>query len=247
MKLGVVIPMYNEKDTVTATVRELREYLDALTADGRSAFDCWELLLSNDGSTDGCEKLAAAEAEGDARIRLCGTAENRGKGSAVRHGFAASEADVVVFTDCDLAYGVDQIGQIAGRLAESGKDIVIGSRALHPDGYAGYTALRRILSKTYLKIISLCAGFRLSDSQTGIKAFRGEVGRRIFSLCVVDRFAFDLEALMIADRAGYSIGEFPVTIARVREGRSKVSFVRDSARMVRDLFRMKKRISKLEL
>ena len=94
-------------------------------------------------------------------------------------------------------------------------------------------------------MLNLFAGFKLSDSQCGFKLFRGEVGRRIFSLCETDGFAFDQEALMIATRMGCRIEEMAVKIVNHRE--SKVHVFRDTFRMLGDLRRIKKRVKKLEL
>ena len=94
-------------------------------------------------------------------------------------------------------------------------------------------------------MIKIAAGFRLSDSQCGIKGFRRAAAQRIFPHCEVDRFAFDLEVLMIANKLGLKIEEMPVKIVNHRE--SKVNVMRDSLKMLRDVRRMKKRIRKKEL
>ena len=85
----------------------------------------------------------------------------------------------------------------------------------------------------------------LSDSQCGIKGFRRDAAKKIFSNCEVDRFAFDLEVIMIANKVGYRIEEMPVKIINHRE--SKVNVLRDSFKMLRDVRRMKKRIKRQQL
>ncbi|MGN1128023.1 MAG: hypothetical protein ACI4T6_03605, partial [Candidatus Flemingiibacterium sp.] len=118
-------------------------------------------------------------------------------------------------------------------------DIVIGSRNLSSDGYEGYTFIRKLASKTYIKCLALAAGFRLSDSQCGFKCFRHETAQKIFSTCEVDGFAFDFEVLIKAKNLGTKITEMPVKVINHRA--SKVNVLRDSFRMLRDIRRIKKR------
>ena len=238
MKISLVIPMYNESSIISDAVKTFSSYME-------KRFEDWELIFVDDGSADGCGDTVAAANETDKRIRLCRYTPNRGKGYAVRTGVLAAEGDLILFTDCDNAYGEDAIGSLADLLTESGADIVVGSRNLAKDGYEGYTFLRKLASKTYIKVIAIAAGFKLSDSQCGIKGFRADMAKRIFSNCEVDRFAFDLEVIMIANKLGAKIGEMPVKIINHRE--STVHVLRDSVKMLRDVHRMKKRIKKQEI
>ena len=199
MKYSLVIPMYNESSIVEDAIKTFSGYL-------KNKYEDWELIFVNDGSKDGCEKAVLKAAETEPRIKLAGYTENRGKGCAVRTGILSAAGDIIVFTDCDNAYGEEAVGRIADELAGSKFDMMIGSRNLTKDGYKDYTFIRRIASKTYIKIISVAAGFKLSDSQSGIKEFKKEQAQRIFRNCEVDRFAFDLEAIMIAQKLGYKIG-----------------------------------------
>jgi hypothetical protein len=148
-----------------------------------------------------------------------------------------------MFADADLAYGAEVVGKIYGEMnARPNADVLIGSRNLTKDGYEGYTLLRRIVSKTYIRVLCLVGGFKLSDSQCGCKAFRGEAAEKIFSRCEVNGFAFDFEAILWAVKYGMSIKEIPVRV--INHGESKVRVVRDTLKMLRDLHCMKKRIRK---
>ncbi len=238
MKISLVIPMYNESSIIEDAVKTFSEYMAA-------RFEDWELIFVDDGSADGCAAAVERAAQSQPRIRLCSYTPNRGKGYAVRTGMLAAAGDVVLFTDCDNAYGTEALGRMAGIFSQSDADIVVGSRNLSKDGYEGYTWIRKLASKTYIRMIKIAAGFRLSDSQCGIKGFRRAAAQRIFPHCEVDRFAFDLEVLMIANKLGLKIEEMPVKIVNHRE--SKVNVMRDSLKMLRDVRRMKKRIRKKEL
>ena len=236
MKLSVIIPAYNEAAIVRDTVLTLRDALQNMQDSG--VFDDFELIFVSDGSTDATPDLLEGAKEDCPQLRCCVYAQNRGKGFAVRTGILASDGDIVLYTDCDLAYGTDVIADAVRLMKESGADVLIGSRALHPEGYAGYTPLRKFVSMLYLRILCIAAGFRHSDSQAGFKALRGDVGRMIFAGCEIDRFAFDLEMLMRAQKAGRSVTELPIKVINHRE--SSIHLVRDSIRMLRDIVKIKK-------
>ena len=123
--------------------------------------------------------------------------------------------------------------------------MVIGSRNLHKDGYEGYTFIRKLASKTYIKVLCLAGGFRLSDSQCGCKAFTRETVQAIFPRCEVNGFAFDFEAILWATKLKKTIVETPVKIINHRE--SKVNVLRDTFKMLKDLVKMKKRIKKAKI
>lgn len=236
MKLSVIIPAYNEEQIVRDTVQTLWDALNGMQ--DRGVFDDYELIFVSDGSHDATPDLLTEAERNYPQVRACIYAPNRGKGYAVRTGILASDGDIVLYTDCDLAYGTDVIESAVRQMCETGADVLIGSRAIHPEGYAGYTPLRKFASVLYLRILCLAAGFRHSDSQAGFKALKGNVGREIFAHCEIDRFAFDLEMLMRAQKAGCSVTELPIKIVNHRE--SSIHLVRDSIRMLRDIVKIKK-------
>ena len=231
MKVSLCIPMYNESSIINNTLKVVFDYMEA-------TFDDYEVLFSDDGSTDNCRK--AVEAFPNERIRAVGYEKNQGKGAAIRHGVLNATGDVIIFTDCDLAYGLDVVKSAVEMFEKhADADVVIGSRNLSEDGYAGYTPLRKIASKTYIKCLALAAGFKLTDSQCGFKSFRRETAHKIFSTCEVNGFAFDFEVLIKANNMGAKIYEMPVKIINHRE--SKVNVFRDSMKMLRDVVEIKKR------
>ncbi len=237
MKFSLIVPMYNELSIIEDTARELSAYME-------KNFEDYEILFSNDGSRDGCDR--AVEALNLPNVRVVGYEVNRGKGCAVRTGVLESTGDIVMFTDADLAYGTDVIMRVYKEFTENpGTDMVIGSRNKSKDGYEGYTFIRKLASKIYIKVLCIAGGFKLSDSQCGCKAFTGEAAHKIFPRCEVDRFAFDFECILWALKYGMTIREMPVKIINHRE--SKVNVIRDSIKMLRDLSKMKKRIKRAEI
>ncbi len=232
MKISVCIPMYNESKIIAETANALSEYMGA-------HFDDYEIIFSNDGSEDGCEKIV--EGLGLRNVRVVGYKDNRGKGCAVRTAVMAANGDIIMFTDADLAYGTEVIKRFFDRFSDlPDTDILIGSRSIGDNGYEGYTFVRKMASKLYVKILSLAGGFKLSDSQCGCKAFRKEAAKEIFSKCEIDGFSFDFEVILRAQKAGKKISEEYVKIINHRE--SKVRVFRDAFHMLNDLRRIKKKV-----
>ena len=223
--------MYNEASVICDTARTLTDYL-------QKNFDDYELLFVDDGSADGSARLVRELKLPN--VFVLGYEKNRGKGCAVRTGMLAATGDIAMFLDADLAYGTEVIRQVTARLEKSGADVLIGSRTLHPEGYEGYTALRKLASKAYIKVLSIYGGLKLSDSQCGCKAYRGKAIRDIFSRCETDGFAFDFETILWAQELGYRFVELPVKIINHRD--SKINVVRDTFRMLKELSAIKKRI-----
>ena len=237
MKVSLCIPMYNENSIIADTARTLSAYME-------KTFDDYEIIFSNDGSTDGCDKTV--EALNLPHIRVVGYPVNQGKGCAVRTAMLAAEGDFIMFTDADLAYGTDVIKRVFDTFVENpGTDMIIGSRNLSKDGYEGYTFIRKVASKIYIKVLCFIGGFRLSDSQCGCKAFTKDTVQKIFPRCEVNGFAFDFEAILWATKLGLKIKEIPVKVINHRE--SKVHVVSDTFKMLKDLSKMKKRIRRIEI
>lgn len=232
MKVSLVIPAYNESKIIQDTLHAVSAKLAELTED-------YEVILVDDGSTDNMTGLVLTCR--DPHVRLESYSPNRGKGRAVRTGMLAARGDVILCTDADLAYGVDVFGTILDRFAASGADLVIGSRRLNGEGYGSYPPLRVFMSKCFALLSHKLSGLTY-DTQCGIKGYRREAAQAIFSQCFIDGFSFDFEVLMRADRLGLTVAEIPVSVVNFRE--SKIRVVRDSLRMFRDVFRIRRAVGK---
>lgn len=239
MKLSVIIPMYNESAIVADTVKTLNTTLAREFGEGE-----YEMIFVSDGSKDDCREKAEALRGEYPALTVLGYTDNRGKGYAVRTGMMAAQGDFVLFTDCDLAYGTEIITDFYRAFASGDRDIYIGSRTLDKSGYEGYTLLRKLMSKAYIGYLNLVAGFDHSDSQCGIKGFSQKAAKEIFALCEVDRFAFDLEALLFAKDLGFTVGEIAVKIINHRE--STIRPLHDALEMTKQVRRIKKRRRKMK-
>jgi putative flippase GtrA len=227
-RLSVVIPAYEEADRIAGTISEVRTRLAGVADRGGV-----EVVVVDDGSQDATSRVAT-EAGAD---RVVSLPVNRGKGAAVRSGMLAATGSTRVFLDADLAYSPDQVLELLKR-TEAGWDVVVGSRK-HTATTTLVRAgrLRQLGSRAINVLTSLVLLGRYRDTQCGLKAFRAEAAEKIFSLTRIDRFAFDIEVLYLVERQRMSLSEVPVQVANSQ--RTTVRVVRDTARLLRDLLRIR--------
>ncbi len=235
MKLSVIIPMYNEEPVIAETAGKLTSFLDSFLPDD------YEVVFVNDGSTDRSAEVITEYAESQPAVRLITYSPNRGKGSAVRTGMLDARGDIRLFTDADLAYGTDVIGEFVKAFEnDADASAAVGTRTAGGGGYGDYSLIRKIASSVFLKILSFAGKLPVSDSQCGCKAFTADAADSIFGECSTDGYAFDFEVLLRAEKKGLKIVEVPVTIKH--HGDSKVRVVRDSIKMLRDVRRIRKKV-----
>lgn len=232
MNVSLVIPAYNEREIVLDTIRASSAKLAELTED-------YEVLIVDDGSTDGMAQLVREC--GDPHVRLESYTPNRGKGRAVRTGMMASRGEIILCTDADLAYGVDVFAVMLERFRAGDADLVIGSRRITGEGYKNYPPVRILASKCFGLLSRMVSGLSY-DTQCGIKGYRREAARAIFSQCTTDGFSFDFEVLMRAGGLGLKVEQIPVSVINFRA--SKVNVIRDSARMFWDVFRIRREVQR---
>ncbi len=242
MTVTVCIPMYNESANVMSCRDRLRETLEEYSK--RSGMS-YEIIFFDDGSSDGCASMISDENTPNGCIRVLGESVNHGKGYAVRQSVKAAAGDYIMYTDCDLAYGTDIIPEAFDVLISGGYDVVAGSRKKHRNGYNGYSFMRKAASKTYMGLLRRFTGVKVSDSQCGFKLFTAECGKPVFEKVESDRWEFDLEFLLLAQKAGASFGEFPVMI--LNHGESKISLAKDSISMAKKIKAIKKRVKTAEM
>jgi dolichyl-phosphate beta-glucosyltransferase len=229
---SLVIPAYNEVNRIEQCVRNVA----AWRAGRPGGFD-WEIILVDDGSTDGTASAARRAAEAaQMALTFLVHSRNRGKGAAIRTGVLASSGDPVLISDADLSTPLSEWAKLADKLAAH--PVAIGSRAIDGDLVRKRQPLYRVLlGKGGNKLIQLIAVPGIRDTQCGFKLFRGAVARELFGSARIDRFAWDVEVLYLARRKGFSIAEVPVLWFNSLE--SKVSVWRDTPRTLIDVLRIR--------
>ena len=230
MRFSVIVPAYCEAGRIGDTVAALRAALAAVDAEGGA-----EILVVDDGSDDGTAGAARA-AGADLVVEF---EVNRGKGEAVRAGMRASSGKVVAFTDADLAYAPSQLVGLLDEV-ERGADVAVGDRR-HPDSVAvtAPSGLRRAGSLAVGLPRAMLRLGRGRDTQCGLKAFSRRAVAAVLDASVMDRFSFDIEVLLLADRLGMEVRQVPVEV--VNSDVSSVRVVGDGWELVLDMCRIRAR------
>ncbi len=227
-----MVPAYNEQRRLPDSVRKILAWMRANPA-------IRELVLVDDGSSDETPSIARRFAADDARIRAVSYWPNGGKGYAIRRGvLEASAGHAVLVTDADLSTPIEDLAPLLEALRRH--DVVIGSRALALSRIGAQQGIhRRVMGKTFNRIMRSVTGLPFPDTQCGFKLFAPDAAKRVFAEATIDRFAYDVEALLIADKLGFSVGDVPVRWDNSPD--SRVRIVRDSLRMLLDVLRARLR------
>ncbi|MCC6848492.1 MAG: glycosyltransferase [Deltaproteobacteria bacterium] len=231
--LSLIVPAYEEAERLPATLHHAAEALPRLAATS-------EIIVVDDGSHD----ATAAVAEGFASpvpLRVIRFPANRGKGAAIAAGVAAARHPYVAFTDADCPYDLEQLRAMLAALDAGEADVAIGARELaESEINRGYGVLRLLSGRTLSWLTGLALGLPFRDSQCGLKLFRAEAARRLFAVRTIDGFGFDFEILTAALQQGYRVRRFPVRLTHNDD--SRIRLVRDSLRMARDLWRVRRKM-----
>lgn len=230
--VSIVIPAYDEEERLPATLNAILSYLRK-----KQDLDA-EVLVVNDGSSDGTHSVAASFGKEDIPVRVLDNPGNRGKGYSVRHGMLEASGDWVLFTDADLSAPIKELDTLLWEARRQDADVAIGSRAIDRSLIGVHqSAFRENAGRVFNLLMRLLTGLPFADTQCGFKLFSKEAAREVFSRQRIDRFGFDAEALFIARLKGFKCIEVPVRWDHV-EG-TKVSMFRDSLNMFLDLVRIR--------
>lgn len=225
--LAVVIPAFEESARLGSSLERIVAYL----TERGGAF---EIVVVDDGSRDGTAEVANRFASRATRVvRL---PVNRGKGAAVRTGIAATRADRILICDADLSTPIEELERLEPALARS--PVVLGSRASEGSRIERHQPWYRELAGKVFNLLVRASGVRgIRDTQCGFKLLAGDVARGLAADLTIERFAWDVELVWLAQRRGYRVEE--VGVAWSNDPASKVRFARDSLRMACDLARIR--------
>lgn len=227
--LSVVIPAYNEDRRIANTLVKVRGYLD------RQDFSS-EIIVVSDGCTDLTDQYATQALRNWPNFRLLCRVENKGKGYSVKEGILDSRGRLILFTDADLSTPIEELDNFLPWADEF--DVLIGSRTL-PDSniQVHQSFFREYMGKTFNLFVRLFVLRGIKDTQCGFKLFHRQAALDIFRRIKLAGFGFDVEALYLCRKLGYSIKQIPVIWKNSPE--SHVHILTSSVEMFRDLFRIR--------
>jgi len=206
MYLSIIIPAYNEEDNLIDTTSAFNDYLN------RQPYD-YEIIIVNDGSTDGTAAIAHEISKQEKTITLISNKINQGKGSAVRQGLAKANGDFRLFIDADNATSIDHLDKVWSQFSK-GCQVVIGSRNYRdcPDAeqIIKQSFLKRTIGVLGNKLIQRLVDLNIWDTQCGFKIFTEEAAKQIIPKLTTNRWLFDAEMLVIAKSHNLKIGIIPV-------------------------------------
>ena len=181
LRISVVVPIYNEKSTVAEIIRQIRAVPIPK-----------EIILVDDGSTDGTRDVLAAIDRGD-DLRVILHEQNRGKGAAVRTGFAHVTGDIVIIQDADLEYDPRQYRRLIQPIVEGVADVVYGSRFLPVGPHRVLYFWHSVANRGLTMLSNMFTDLNLTDMETCYKVFRREVIEAVGPTLKEDRFGIDPE------------------------------------------------------
>jgi dolichyl-phosphate beta-glucosyltransferase len=234
IRWSVVIPAYNEAE-------RLPRYLDEVVAYFDKRAEPYEILVVDDGSSDGTTERLQAQRAAHPAISAVTFRENRGKGHAVRAGMTGARGDLRLMADADGATPIGEVARLEAAI-QGGADIAVGSRA-RPDGaVVRHTRLhRRLVGNAFNLVVRAIGVWDVVDTQCGFKLFRGPVADDLFTALRTEGYGFDVEVLLRAQRRGYRIVEVPINWAD--QPGSKVGVLRHGPGMLREIVVARWRLS----
>jgi dolichyl-phosphate beta-glucosyltransferase len=227
----LVLPAFNERPRLTAA---LPGFLDTLRKHGST----FEVLVVDDGSTDGTGKGLHQMVERFSEITYLRLARNVGKGQALLHGVLKARGQFIITLDGDLPYTVENVVTVLNHL-EQGADVVIGDRTLpesrldvHPN------ILRQVSGRalSHLLAITLFRGYRFPDTQCGLKGYRRESAIDLFSHLTTFDFGCDIDLILQAVHHQLKIERVPVTLQA--NGQTQVHLLRDSFLILQTVWKL---------
>ena len=232
--VSLVVPSYNEERRLPRLAAALRASAHEDLA--QAGLDLIEAIVIDDGSLDSSpDVLRQEEISTPGLIPVIREGPNQGKGAAVAAGVYEARGDLILISDVDLAAPLAEAGPLFDAIA-AGADIAIGSRAIDPSHVTGIPLRRRAMGRMFNVLVRLLSGLPYRDTQCGFKLLRTSAARELMTEQITPGFAFDVEILMRARRAGLRIEEVPIEYHHDPD--SSIAAASASVRMAWDVARL---------
>jgi glycosyltransferase involved in cell wall biosynthesis len=218
--VSIVFPAYNERENLENAVRRTTQAL-------KDIVDSYEIIIAEDGSTDGTDRIAARLASESSFIRHIHRNNRLGRGLALKNAFTESKGGILVYMDVDLATSIEQLGALI-EAVRNRCDFATGSRMLLASKVTRSLS-RQITSKSYNFMAKTFLRSKVADHQCGFKAAKREPLLEILDEVKATHWFWDTETLVRAQRRGYRVEEIPIEWTETN--RTKVRLMEDSVSM----------------
>jgi len=219
---SIILPAFNESERIGPG---LEKALAFVRSRGWNA----EILVVNDGSSDGTAAIVQGMMQHAPELRVLENPGNRGKGYSVRNGMLNARGEILLFSDADFSSPVEESLKLIAAI-EQGADFAMGSRWLLAETQTKrQSQLRQFVGRAYNVLLHLILRLPYKDTQCGFKACTRRAAEVIFTRQQIERWGFDPELLFLARKFGLKIAEVPVAWAN--DNRSKISPLSDGIRM----------------
>ena len=230
VEVSIVLPAHNEADKLETAVRQTKHAMTAVTPS-------YEILIAEDGSTDGSAELTRTIAANDPAVRHMHSDARLGYGKALNRAFKVARGDVVMYMDVDLSTDLTYLKPLISAIRDEQYDIAIGSRLLR-ESETKRSLKRSALSTVYNFLVRLVLNSKLHDHQCGFKAFRRTSLLSILDEVKDEHWFWSTELLVRAQHKGYRIKELPVHWEDKGAANTKVKAVSDSTAMFSNIIRL---------
>jgi glycosyltransferase involved in cell wall biosynthesis len=201
-EVEIVVPVHNEQRALRSSIERLHRYLATSFPFG------WRIVIVDNASTDATPAIARQLTRELAQVRFV-RLEQKGRGLALRAGWLGSDAEVLCYMDVDLSTDLRALLPLVAPLLSGHSDLAIGTR-LARGAHVVRGRRRELISRAYNRLLHATLRARFSDAQCGFKAGRADVLRRLLPDVRDERWFFDTELLVQAQRRGLRIHEVPV-------------------------------------
>jgi len=229
IEISVVLPAHNEAGRIEDAVRHTKNAL----ADFSSAF---ELIIAEDGSSDGTAKIASRLAAEDSCVIHNHMDSRLGRGKALKYAFKLAKGDILVYMDVDLSTDLAYLKPLIEAIKEEHYDFATGSRMLERSNVKR-SFKRTMMSMIFNLLVRMMLKSTIRDHQCGFKSFRKAALMRILDEIEDEHWFWDTELLVRAQREGYNVKEIPVSWEDKGAG-TKVKTFSDSTTMFRKIIRL---------
>lgn len=232
LSVDVVIPVLNEAHVLKKSVGTLLTFL-------RSSLRYrWQIVIIDNGSTDGTQNVAKELVAAHPEVKLLRLLQ-KGRGRALRHTWLRSNADMVCYMDVDLSTKLDHIPELLDAIAQDGYDIATGSRLMR-ESRTTRSLKREIISRIYNVLVKAVLFTRFSDAQCGFKALSRKAVDEIVPQIKDQAWFFDTEMLVLGEKQGYRIKDLPVVW--IEDDDSRVKIIKTGWEDIKGVFRLRRQL-----